>query len=119
MAGVTLADLLRKELGVGTVTLRNRSLSQVGTSVVTIARQSPNRLVLDVVNLSVNALFVLDERNVSSTRGYRVAPSGGTLHLWWKEDGERVGYEWFALAAAAGSDVLIVETLVSTEPAGA
>lgn len=116
----TAAEQVRRQLGVKTFPVRNRVLSQVGLAVVTIARQDPSRIVLRVNNLSVNILTILDDRNVSAARGIRVPPSGGSAEIRWDEDGERVAYEWSALAGGAASDVLIEEVLISTEgPGGA
>ncbi len=116
----TAAEQVRRRLGVNTLTARNRSLSQVGVAVVTIARQDPSRLVLRVNNLSVNTLTILDDRNITTARGIRVPPSGGSVEIRADEDGERVAYEWFGFAGAAASDVLIEEVLISTQgPGGA
>lgn len=108
----TVADLLRDRLGVRTSPLVNRSLSSVGVTAVQLVRQDPNRPSFLVVNLSVNDLYCGPFRDPASTKGIRLGPNGGNVHVWWEEDGELVAWEWFVVATAAASSLLVIENLV-------
>lgn len=111
MARATLQDIVERLFGVATTTYRNRELTSVGTSVVTILRNDPNRLAATIVNLSNSAVYVLDARTVSATNGIRISPGGGTATLIYDEDFHSTGWEWFAIADAAASAVLVREVV--------
>ena len=112
----SLADLVREELGVPTFLQTNRVTATVGVAAVQVLRQNPNRVWLAIVNLSANDLHVGPFANVSSTRGFRLTPSGGNILLDYREDMDLCGFEWFGIATAAASAVLVMELLTQSEP---
>jgi hypothetical protein len=62
-----------------------------------------------VMNLSLNEVYIGPFGDVSATRGVRLGPSGGFMRLTHREDFSLVGYEWYAVATGAASDVLVLE----------
>ncbi len=101
-----LTDAIEREVGVPTVPTFDPDTASVGTAVVRILPADPNRLGFIIVNLSAVAVYVKPRRDVTAISGIRLAPSGGSLSLGWREDFHLVGLDWYAVADAAGSAVL-------------
>lgn len=108
----SVADLQRERLGVRTSPRVNRVAASVGATAAQVLRQDPNRASFLVVNLSLNDMYLGPFRDPSSTKGIRLGPSGGSLAVWWAEDGEVVAWEWWIIATAAASAYLIIENLI-------
>jgi len=106
-----LADLVASRFGLRTQTHVNRSASSVGTSVAEVLRQDGARLAATLVNLGAAAIYVLPDEEVSSSRGIRLGPSGGSVALTWETDFELVGYAWHAVADAAATALLTIEVV--------
>ncbi len=87
----------------------NREISSVGTAATRFLRQTPDRLGFDFVNLSPNDMYVGPFPTVSPSKGIKVGPNGGSCSLIWIEDFELCGEEWFCVASAANSNLLIIE----------
>lgn len=113
----TLQTLLTRQFGVKTRTRATAPGFQVGTSIVQVLRQNPNRLAAVIINLSANAVYVSPDGITSATHGISLSPSGGALTLLWNEDFDMVGYEWNAIAAVAASDVFVLEVLTLSSEA--
>ena len=111
----TLASLLQAQLGAATFTATNRELSSVGLTAARLLRQSPYRASFLVVNISPNTLFAGPFNDVSSTKGVRLGPNGGSLVVRWMEDFTLVSYEWFVIADGAASQLLTMEQLLLGE----
>ena len=118
MAEVTLARLVEARFGVRTTPLVNRALSSVGVTAAQLVRQDPNRLGFWMVNLSVNHMFAGPFNNPSSTRGVQIGPGGGSIIVLWDEDFAVTGWEWFIVAGAAASSLLVVEYIAIAELPG-
>ncbi|MGH7409852.1 MAG: hypothetical protein ACREJ6_02145 [Candidatus Methylomirabilis sp.] len=116
MATKTLPDLVQGKFGVKTFPRFNPVISTLGAAVDSWLRQSPNRVAALIVNLSVNNIFIGPFRDVSATKGILVTPNGGSVLLHFEEDFDLVGYEWFAIASAAASPILVVEWVTQREP---
>lgn len=108
----SVADLQRERLGVRTSPFVNRVASSVGVTAAQLLRQDPNRPSFLFVNLSLADMYVGPFRDPSSSKGIRVGPSGGSLAVWWAEDGEVVTWEWYAVATLAASAYLVIENLI-------
>lgn len=106
-----LADLIERAFGTRTEHRVNRQGTTVGVAAGIILRSDPRRLAATIVNLSAVAIYVAPGREVSATKGIRLAPSGGSLILVWDEEFELLGWEWWALADAAASAVFTSEVL--------
>ncbi len=109
--GKTLSDLIRQELGTDSFVNLDPITVTVGVTAERIARANPNRIALMFVNLSANNIHILPANNPSATHGILVSPSGGNTILFWKEDFDLLLHDWFGIAAAAGSNILTIETL--------
>ena len=112
----TVADLLRDRRGVRTSPFTNRVRSSIGVSALPFARQDPNRPSFTFVNLSVNDMYLGPFADVSATKGIRITPNGGNAFVFWEEDGLVVTWEWFVVATAAGSNLLVIEDIIQPDP---
>jgi hypothetical protein len=110
---VTINDLLEIELGAPTRPVINPVLSQVGTAELQVLRNNPNRIQFILVNLSANAMFILPQPGVSSSNGIRIPPSGGSGSFWWKEDAAVVSWDWYVVASASSSNLLVIESVTN------
>lgn len=109
-----LADLIQRTLGVATMTRVSDVGVTVGLTAAPVLRQNPNRLAAVFVNLSANAMYLAPLGAPSSTRGIRIAPTGGNLGLRFDEDFDLVGYEWSAVADGAASAYFLLELIAYT-----
>ena len=110
--GLTINELVDREIGTPVRPVVNPLISSVGTSVLQLLRNDPNRVGWSLINLSPNAMFILHESSVSTTNGLRVSPNGGSAITRWKDDYHWLAWDWFIVADAAASGLLIV-TLVT------
>ncbi len=109
-------DLLSARVG---VPVSNRSNGPVSLNVTTVAaqilKQDGARIAILFVNLGSNPVFVAPDGigiNLGQNIGAKVEPLGGSLFMWWEEDGELVAYAWQAIAVGGSSGVLVVETII-------
>jgi hypothetical protein len=105
----TVGELIRERFGLHVAPRVNRSLTSVGTTAARLWPNDPDRLAALLVNLSVNQLWGGWWPDVSSTKGIRVGPSGGSWELVWYDDFDLVMYEAFVIADVAASTLLTVE----------
>lgn len=110
MAG-PLSAAIEREIGVPTEPRVNPATGSVGTSVVLIAGNNPNRFALLIINLGSAAVYIAPDNAVATTRGVRLAPSGGSISFNWREDFHIVGWQWFAIADAAAQNILVLEVV--------
>lgn len=104
-----LRKLTVDRFGVAVIPVTNPEISSVGVAAARVLRQNPDRLGFNFVNLSPNDMYVGPFADVSSSKGIKVGPNGGSLATVWIEDFESVGVEWFVLATAAASNLLMIE----------
>lgn len=113
-----LADIIQRTFGVATRTRLSDVGATVGLVAAPILRQNPNRLAAVLINLSAVAMYVAPIGATSSTRGIRIAATGGSLALRYDEDFDLVGYEWSAIADGAGSAIFTIEIIADIPEAG-
>lgn len=116
MAVRNISDLIRDRIKAETYLEDSRGPSTLGTTVAQVLRQSPYRVWALIVNLSVNEVYIGPFGDVSSAKGVVLSPGGGNVILDYREDMNLVGYEWFGVATAAGSPILVLELLLQREP---
>lgn len=107
-----LADVLQEKLGTKAIPYINPfGVSQVGVTATRIMQFNPNRFSFELVNLSANTIYVHLDGTVSSSKGIVLGANGGNMVSVWEEDFELVTWEYYALATASGSNILIYEVL--------
>lgn len=106
-----LSDYMLKRWGVRTRSTE-RLLTVAGDPGRTlILPNNPDRLMALIVNYDAVLMRIAPSVDVSATRGIPLDPNGGFTVLLADDDGELVGYEWYAYSAAGNPDVLyILET---------
>ena len=92
----------------------NRLISSVGVAATKLLNADADRLGFLFVNLSVNDIYIAPFPDVSATKGIKCGPNGGSVTATWDEDFEMLGKEWYCLAAAAASSLLIVEYIATS-----
>lgn len=100
------AEFAARELG-GPIVERERTV-QVGLASQEIVAAEPEQVGIIIVNLSAATVWVAPGLLVSSTRGIRLPPSGGSVSLNVRDDFTLVTRAWHAIASAALSDVYVL-----------
>ena len=104
----TLDQLLTNEYGVNTHLSPDTKVVAVGVTVTALCGNSPNRVGLTFINLSGANIYVMTDNLVSASRGILLTANGGTLSLDWRTDFALVGYDWYALATGAASNLQVI-----------
>lgn len=108
----SLGDYLDNLYRAKTRPIFNRQVDQVGTTPVQIAPNDPKRVGITVINLSSSTLYVAFSNLVSSSRGILLTQNGGSLNLVPEHDFDLVGWEMWAVAGAANSDLYVIEVVL-------
>lgn len=116
MAQDTIETLLARTFGVKVIARPSAAGLTVGVASAQVLRQNPNRVGFTFINLSPNTIYLAPGAPASSTYGISVGANGGAVSVVWYEDFVLCGYDWQALATAAGSAYLVVELLTAPEP---
>jgi len=98
-----------KQFGFRTTVVVNPLVSSVGTSVVKVLSQNPDRIEWLIMNLSANTVYLAYGPDVSSSKGMVLAANGGSAVSKVTEDGEAVAYEVWAIASGLSSSIYVVE----------
>ena len=80
----------------------------VGTSVVELIGDDFERTSVGFVNLGAAAVLIATDREVSTTRGIRLAPLGGGAFFDVFEDGILPAVAWHAVSAGVGNAVTVM-----------
>lgn len=107
----SLQQLLQAHFGIKSSWNQNPKVTQVETSITQIVSYNPNRLGLLLTNLGANTVWVAPDNSVSTTKGVRLVPAGGTLTLKWDTDFELVASEWYGIASGAASEFYALEVV--------
>jgi len=94
---MTTKELIDKKFGIRTDVVVNPLVSSVGTSVTRLLGNNPNRVAWRIVNLSSNNLYILNDEEVSSSRGIMLYPNGGTASMVWDKDFNTVCWEVYGV----------------------
>ncbi len=111
MAAGKLSAAIAREIGIDTEPRANPLLTSVGVAVVKIVPNNPNRFALLIMNLGSVAMYVKPSLDVSATSGIRLAPNGGQISLNWREDFHLTGWDWYAIADAAATELFVLEVV--------
>lgn len=105
MPGKSAAILIDEEFGTPTRPVIDPLNNSIGTTILPLLRNDPNRIAFHVVNLSSNTIYVGPFSDVSSTRGWRIGPGGGALRSTYQIDWHLVAMEWYVVASASSSGI--------------
>ena len=106
-AGATAADFAARRWG-GPIGVDVR-LVTVGTTLTELVRNNPRRVLWLVQNRGAGDLSTALDRAVTTANGFLLSASGGLQSMDAEEDGEAVTYPLFAIGAAAGNVVRVLE----------
>jgi hypothetical protein len=93
---------------------KNEKDVTVGTSVATLVTPNPQRFWLTFANNGAATVVVSRSNQVTATTGWPI-PAGGALGFNWVQDGDMTTEAWFAISAAAGNGVHVIEQIASGE----
>lgn len=94
----------------GSTTLReNPQTTTVGTTPTILLANNPERIAWQIVNRDVAAIGVGFSQGVTVSNAITIAPGGGMLSAVIEDDGELVTFPVFAVSAAGGATVYVVE----------
>ncbi len=109
----TLSELVEQELGVKTFPNINPLIVATGGAVAErFLRNHPSRVAFIFVNLSANDAYIMIDNLVAAARGIFVPPNGGHAVVLWKEDFDLVGYDWWVITPAGGSNIFCLEMVI-------
>lgn len=92
-------------------TIINEQVISVLTTRTVIAPNNPNRLFLAVINEGINDVRISTDPTITSTSGWLLPASGGAIVFDWTEDGEGVGYPYYAIANVAAVNCRVREVI--------
>lgn len=106
-----LRDIIQSRFGIETRPRDNPLASGMTTTVQRILAQHPDRVAFSVVNLGTTAVFIGSFEDVSSSKGYRLGPTGGAIAFLGDEDFDVVGYDWFGVADSGTPTIFVQEQI--------
>jgi len=81
----------------------------VGTSAALLVGSNPDRLLLQLINLSGNVIYIGLDETTAATKGIRLDSNGGGVSISVEDDGMLPTRQWFAMASGAGSQSYVLE----------
>lgn len=101
-----LKDLIDAKFGIKTRTVEDPLRESVGTTAVLILSNNPNRLGWTIVNThATQSLHLALTNGVTTVKGVKLDPAGGSASEVWDEDFEETG--WAVWGIASGADTTI------------
>ncbi|MGH2668421.1 MAG: hypothetical protein ACRDH5_04750 [bacterium] len=117
MGAQNVRELLAARWGVSFTT--RTSFPNVGLLAARLVRQNPGRVALLIVNPSPTQLFVGPQSGRQEAGlPIRIDPAGGSLFVFWEEDGELVSEEWLASGGTGGQELVTYETIIESPGPG-
>lgn len=104
-----LSEYCREKFGVDTRYNPSPLINTVDATALQVWSNNPDRLELVIVNLSANVLYVNIGPQVSSTNAWRCGANGGAVVFTAEEDGALVGYPFWVVGSAPGTDFFSAE----------
>lgn len=106
---MSVHELILERLKRGTRPVVNPVTDTVGTTATKILLNNPDRFSWLVVNLSADRGYLGWDPTVGAAKGVPIEANGGTVSMYWQEDGEVVCYELYAVNEVASGKYIIVE----------
>ena len=110
--GINTADMVEALFGIKTTERENPVTATVGLTAARILTNNPRRVSFTLFNLSVNTIYLSLTAAVAATRGFRIAPNGGSLIVAYDRDFTLVCREWYAIATGANSAIYTLENYI-------
>lgn len=98
-----LSDYMVKRWGVRTRSVENPVTPTMGAGKTLFLRNNPDRMMFVVVNYDTVLMRIAPSIAVAADYGLPLDPAGGFAVITADDDGELVGYEWYAYSAAGGT----------------
>jgi len=89
-------------------------VKDVSTTPIQIVKRNPNRAGLLIQNIGSYNVYIGLKPDVSPTNGLLLMSNGGSLSVYWKEDGYLVTEEYWAVAPAS-TRLYIQELIIVSE----
>lgn len=102
-------ELVRQYFGVRGQLNRTISMPAVPVTPTQILKRDATRVLYLISNPSANNVWVAEIDTVSTTLGYLLQAGGGVITRKWLDDLASVADELWAVAAAAGTTLYVVE----------
>jgi hypothetical protein len=106
-------EVIENKYGIKLTVRENPLVSSLGTTSVQICLNNPRRMSLIVINLSANTVYVRPSFAASSSAGIVLSPNGGYLSLNAEDDYILQTLEWWGVASAASSAILVIESFIT------
>lgn len=107
--GLTLAEIVKKLFG-GPTTAKETVVAVTSARVILLPN-NPNRFRWMLINEGVNDVRVSIDPNITAASGWLLPSGGGVMEMNMSEDGSVVGWQLYAITAAADVDVRALEEL--------
>lgn len=105
-------ELIEFYYGIKITTIPRESDATVGTTAVKLGSNANTRTAIQISNAGAATIAVGFSNSVTATTGIQVDP-GGFLEMAWLTDQELVNSDIWAISAAAGNAVHVVESVLS------
>ena len=108
---MNLHELIESNFGVKTSYDINPITGTALTTITKVLNINPNRLGFTIMNMGANDVYVSPSNAVAVGSGILLQPNGGGMSMLWNEDFNKVGYDWYAIADGANTDIYIEEVV--------
>lgn len=103
------AKLTFDKFGGGTLAQETRVL--VGSPAAQLIPNNPNRVSLSIISEGNTDVRISQTPNLPGTQGFLLAANGGMIDFSFEEDGESVGYAYYACSSGSSTYVRYREVL--------
>jgi hypothetical protein len=110
-----LENLCLREFGLRTGYRESAPGLTVGTTVVELLPNNPDRVAFTVVNYGAGWVVIGFDNEISANRGIYLASGGGGVNIRWREEFELVGARVWALAQNLATPIYFLEVYANEE----
>lgn len=109
----SINDLINEHFGVECEAIEEASTLDADIAVKALVGRNARRVALLIINLSANNVTVAPFKDVSLTRGIRIASGGGSVAMNWRDDLLLPAMEWSAVADVDNSGIYVLGMYIS------
>jgi len=102
-----LADYIQREFGFDLVAEFPPKVVSIGSTPTELVKGNPDRVMLLIQNIGAEDAYIHFDQRVSTSLGLLVPKNGGGWVFLGREDGEIVGYPWYAITGTSTTLYLI------------